>query len=937
MRALATPLEQLEGKYELLEKIREGGMGSVYKVRHQLLDEVRVIKVMRPQLADDETLKVRFLREAKMAIRLHHPNLAQIYDFTMDDNGYAYLVMEFIDGLNLQDVIKVLGKPSPGLVLEIADQSLDAIGYLHRKRVIHRDISPDNILIARNDEGLPLIKLIDLGIAKDREGEDSLTSAGTFLGKVRYSSPEHFRTQEGATVGTRSDLYCFGVVLYELLTGTYPIKGANIASLISGHLIHPPLDFDTSDPEGLIPEPLRAIVLKAMAKQPDDRFDSAESMREALAPFRDEFPVEKDQLRSIFEIPTLTTRSIRTIKPGSTQSRIDRNFGISPTPAPGNISDLDADIESSGTIDTGNEERGRTSEANEASQSQVRALLLGAGKLVEGRHFDEARLQLATLLEMAPSNAEAKKLLKVVEAADVKLQNRRQRAVDEVRKFILAGDFDHAAARVKTAVETDGDAEIMARLVDEINDARERFEERRRRLEAMTSQSDRLIAGSRFDEALSLLQEVLEIDSEYPGLHPRLEAARTGLARQRAEQRRELEIKDSASTIAKHIDAGDAEQAERALAVAIKLYGERDVFADLDARVDGLRTAQLLAAAEKLQKNARELIQTGDFRSAIEALEETHRIAPQFQDTDNLLAAAREGLRLQEEAIRRKTAIDQAALKIDRLILAGRLESAVRLVDSTVEELGPFDEADALRQRIVKDIEAINTTLGQVEKKLEQAMNHSAEDRFAKAQEVLESARGLASDTPDAVELVAETESEIQRRIDAHRRRMAIEKVLASVDRQLEKGTLDEAQRELSVARRLYGASDAFEDLEAKIGARGRELQRLEIDRIVEQALKTNRPFEEIFADLESASALDPHDERVQRLLVQTRIARRHLENEQVEADAAEELARIDRLIADGDPKTALSTLDETIRTHGEFRSARLLRSRLTAHQGTDR
>lgn len=929
---MATPLEQLEGKYELLEKIREGGMGSVYKVRHQLLDEVRVIKVMRPQLADDETLKTRFLREAKMAIRLHHPNLAQIYDFTMDDSGYAYLVMEFIDGLNLQDVIKVLGRPSPGLVLEIADQSLDAIGYLHRKRVIHRDISPDNILVARDDEGLPLIKLIDLGIAKDREGEDSLTSAGTFLGKVRYSSPEHFRTHEGATVGTRSDLYSFGVVLYELLTGTYPIKGANIASLISGHLMHPPLDFDTSDPDGLIPGPLRAIVLKAMAKNPEDRFESAASFRQALAPFRAEWSVERDHLRAIFDIPTLTTRSIRTIKPGSTQSRIDRNFGISPTPTPGNISDIDDDIESSGTIDTGNEERGRTSDGNEASQSQVRALLLGAGKLVEGRHFDEARLQLATVLELAPDNTEAKRLLTVVEAADVKLLKRRQKAVDEVRKFILSGDFDRAEARVRTAIEADGAAEIMDRVAAEITDAKERFEERRRRLEAITSESDRLVADGCFDEALSLLHEALEIDPGNPDLRSRVETARTGLAKQRVEQRREKEISDSASTIAKHVESGDAEQAERALAVAVKLYGARDVFADLAERIAQVRTAQLRAAAEELQKKAREFMEEGDFDSAIEALEETHRIAPEAEQTDSLLAAAREGLRLQEEARRRRTAIDQAALKIDRLILAGRLESAVRLVDTTVQELGAFDEADALRQRIVKEIEAIKATLGRVEKKLELAMKHSAEDRFAEAQEALDSARDLASDTPEAVELVVETEQEVQRRVDAHRRRLAIEKVVGSVGRQLAKGAIDEAQRELSVARRLYGASDVFEDLHSKIDAKGRELRKLEIDRLVQQALEDERPFDEIFAALESALALDPHDERVQRLLVQTKMAQRRSEDLRVEENAAGAMDRIDRLIADGDAGAALATLDRAVRDHGEFRTARLLRGRLSSH-----
>lgn len=929
---MATPLEQLEGKYELLEKIREGGMGSVYKVRHQLLDEVRVIKVMRPQLADDETLKARFLREAKMAIRLRHPNLAQIYDFTMDDKGYAYLVMEYIDGLNLQEIIKVLGRPSPGLVLEIADQSLDAIGYLHRKRVIHRDISPDNILVARDDEGFPLIKLIDLGIAKDREGEDSLTSAGTFLGKVRYSSPEHFRTHEGATVGARSDLYSFGVVLYELLTGAYPIKGANIASLISGHLMHPPLDFDTSDPDGLIPEPLRAIVLKAMAKLPDDRFDSADSLRRALEPFRAERPVEKDQLRTIFEVPTLTTRSIRTIKPGSTQSRIDRNFGISPTPTPGDISDLDDDIESSGTIDTSKEEHGRTSDANEASQSQVRALLLGAGKLVEGRHFDEARLQLATVLEMDPDNTEAKRLFKVVEAADVKLQKRRQRAVDEVRKFILSGNFDRAAARVKTAVETDGAAEIMDQLAAEIDDARERFEEQRRRLAEMASQSDRLTAEGSFDEALSLLQEVLELDPRYPDLNSRLEAARTGLAKQRAEQRREQEIRDSAAAITKHIDAEDAEQAERALAVAIKLYGARDLFDGLAVKIDELRAAQRLAAAEELQKNARELMEAGKFGAAIDTLGEAHRIAPEARDIDSLLAAAREGLRLQEEAERRKAAIDLAALKIDRLILAGRLESAVRLVDSAVEELGAFDEAETLRRRIVKEIETSNTALRKVEKKLELALNHSAEDRFAEAHEALESARELASDTPDAVELVAETENEIQRRLDAHRRQLAIEKVVASVGRQLEKGAIDEAQRELSVARRLYGVSDVFEDLVSKIDARGRELRQLEIDGLVQKALEDERPFDEIFASLEAASALDPHNERVQRLLVQTKRARRRIEDRRIEEAAAEAMKKVDLLIAEGDAEAALSTLDSAVRAHGDFRTARLLRDRLSAH-----
>ncbi len=927
---MATPLEQLEGKYELLEKIREGGMGSVYKVRHELLDELRVIKVMRPQLADDENLKMRFLREAKMAIRLHHPNLAQIYDFTMDENGYAYLVMEFIDGLDLQEIIKILGRPSPGLVLEIADQSLDAIGYLHRKKVIHRDISPDNILVARDDEGAPQIKLIDLGIAKDREGEDSLTSAGTFLGKVRYSSPEHFRTHEGAKIGARSDLYSFGVVLYEMLTGTYPIKGANIASLISGHLMHPPLDFDTSDPDGLIPEPLRAIVLKAMAKQPDERFESAAVMRKALAPFREHYELEKDQLRAVFEIPTLTTRSIRTIKPGSTQSRIDRNFGLSPTPPPGDFSDAGSDIESSGaTIGTGGEDRGRSSDGKEASQSQVRALLLGAGKLVEGQHFDEARLQLATVLELSPDNTEAKKLLKVVEASDVKLRQRRQQAMDDVRKLILAGEFDRAQARLQTSVESDGASADAEKLRAEIGDAKQRAEERRHQIAEMTAQADRLMSESSFDEAISVVEDALVIDPGNQELRSRLDAAKTGLAKQRVAERREQEIEDTATTITRHLDDGEAEQAGRALSVAVKLYGALEVFDDLASRLDELRAAQRLAAAKELQDTARALMEDADFSSALATLEEAHRIAPEAEGTDDLLAAAREGIRLQEEAQRRRMAIDEAALKIDRLVLAGRLESAVRLVDETVEELGDFDEAEVLRSRIVSDLQKTTRTLEEVDRLIDSALAHSAEDRFSEANEALESARDLAAGIPDAIEIVAEGETEIHRRIDAHRRSVAIDKVVTSVERQLDRGTVDEAQRELAVARRLYGSSEVFDELDSKIDAKGRELRRLEIDRLVEKALQGDRPFEEAFADLESASALDPHNERVRRVLVQTETAQRRLQEVRAAENAAEALAQVDRLIAEGKTENALATLEEAIRRHGDFRAARLLRDRL--------
>src|SRR6266536_6083395 len=187
--ALPVPGTLIEGKYEILAKIREGGMGAIYKVRHRLLDEVRVVKVMRPQIGADEELKRRFTQEAKTATRLKHPNIGAILDFALDSDGMAYIVMEFIDGVNLAELLRASGPPGVPMTLEIAHQTLSALGFLHRKNVVHRDIAPDNLLLTHDDEGRPQVKLIDLGIAKPLDKTINLTSTGVFLGKLKYSSP----------------------------------------------------------------------------------------------------------------------------------------------------------------------------------------------------------------------------------------------------------------------------------------------------------------------------------------------------------------------------------------------------------------------------------------------------------------------------------------------------------------------------------------------------------------------------------------------------------------------------------------------------------------------------------------------------------------------------------------------------------------------------
>jgi eukaryotic-like serine/threonine-protein kinase len=279
------PGAAIEGKYEVLGKIREGGMGAIYMVRHRLLNEVRIIKVMRPEVAESADQRKRFLREAQMATRLKHNNIVGFYDFFVDDEGTAYMVMEYIDGINLRDMIRNCGALPIGLGIYLARQCLSALDYLHRKGVVHRDVAPDNIMMTQEEDGTLQAKLIDLGIAKlaRAEEQEQLTAADEFIGKLRYSSPEQLtKKASSASIDGRSDLFSFGVVLYESLTGICPFGGGSLQDILMARLHKPPMPFAQSDPHGRVGAVLRGTILKVLQTRPEDRYQTAAEFSKAL-------------------------------------------------------------------------------------------------------------------------------------------------------------------------------------------------------------------------------------------------------------------------------------------------------------------------------------------------------------------------------------------------------------------------------------------------------------------------------------------------------------------------------------------------------------------------------------------------------------------------------------------------------------------------------
>lgn len=336
----------VEGKYDVVAKLREGGMGAIYKVRHRLLDEIRIIKVMRQGVFADAEMRRRFLEEAKTATRLKHPNICTIHDFAMDQEGTAYLVMEFIDGVTLGELLRSQGSPGLALSLEIVRQTLRALAYLHRKGVVHRDIAPDNLMLASDEDGDPRVKLIDLGIAKVLDRQSEMTSSGVFLGKVHYASPEQFGVlAHGETIDGRSDLYSLGLVLYELLTEKKAFAGDTPLQLMRAHVSQEPLPFSESDPKGRIPDAVQDAVLKALQKNREHRFQSAEEFSRKIDELLKNLPVSLEPGTGEELIKTVRLTRLPAsdpVTPG-VLDELNRPFLGKTTPAPSRPLELVAD------------------------------------------------------------------------------------------------------------------------------------------------------------------------------------------------------------------------------------------------------------------------------------------------------------------------------------------------------------------------------------------------------------------------------------------------------------------------------------------------------------------------------------------------------------------------------------------------------------------
>ncbi len=649
-------LDRIGDKYEILERIKLGGMGAVYRVRHRLLDEVRVVKVMRPHLVGDRDEEDGFLREAKLSSRLRHPNLAQSYDAIIDQEGYCQIVMEHVSGLDLAELLARIGPPDLDLTLEVARQALAALAYLHRRQLVHRDVSPDNFVLSRGDDGGPAVKMVDLGLARARGRSDGFGGGSDFVGKVPYAAPERLVRGSDDRLDERSDLFSFGVVLYELLTGRRPFAGTDPAVVAAAHLA-PPLPFADSDPAELVPADLRAVVLTALARQPRIRFESADAFVAALDPVRRRVPLAADAMSRLQRRLDDTAAN-----PAGTTAVQVTTIKVPATALP-------------------------AAPASPERSAAAVALVEEAREHLRHERFAATIASLEQAVAAAPDLSAARDLLATTRAAHE--QHRRlhdpnaaaARAADVIGLCLDTGQLAAAEARIDAARKRFGASSAVAALAARAA----ALAAQRQRARTLVAEAAARIKEGSLTRARALLDQALAADPMDEAAAALKTITELAIGKERAIALELDELPRAVAEISGLLEVAEIATAERLLGVALKTFGRRDPLVELERTLVAHRQRERGAFIASHLAAARRALADGDYREALAELRQAGALAPSDPEVRGLL----------DETVRR-----HAAATIESYVAAGELAEAERALSVATKLHGADPRFSRLREAL---------------------------------------------------------------------------------------------------------------------------------------------------------------------------------------------------------------------------------------------
>ncbi len=480
----------LDDKYEILEHLHGGSMGDLYLVRHVHLQAMRVIKLLSGDLASDPRMLRRFRREARTATRVEHPHVATLYDFSQLADGTFYMVWEYIKGETLATLLDRQGRLALGLCLDLGKQALEGLSAIHAAGVLHRDISPDNLLVSHDLESRPWLKIIDLGLARSMSDDSGISLGGKFL----YCSPEQAGVPPDAEIGPRSDLYSFSLVLYEMLTRTSPFD--DLSGGLQARFRRDPTPLAQRDPE--IPASIDRLVMKGLALDPAQRWPDAARMLAELELVQDELELRQTGVRDaaaeepqpIDEVDGVTLlarvdEAIREVRLDEAEAILVRLEALDPVPE--GTSELREVLDQTS-------ERRRQMQVLQTEELMEQYLL--------ARKKGLAEMAIGVLVELEPDHprlAEFQQRIVGLEGPDPENHDRElvRRAA---RQAILAGDLELARDRIDR-LETLGSTKSSVALLRREADEEEAQSELESRASRVKEKLEELIQAGRLEAA----------------------------------------------------------------------------------------------------------------------------------------------------------------------------------------------------------------------------------------------------------------------------------------------------------------------------------------------------------------------------------------------------------------------------------------------------
>jgi len=666
--------EILDGKYEIVRRLGSGGMGEVHLGRHLHLQELRVIKILRQDLAADPSAQARFLREARLATQIKHPNVAILYDFSRLPDGSFYMVWEHIEGQDVGELVRERGPFAPALAIQLGIQALRGLEAIHATGVIHRDVSPDNLMITVDRRGQSRMKIIDLGLAKNLEvgaaPNFEITQVGMFMGKLQYCSPEQAGTVSGEILDRRSDIYSFGLVLYEMLVGMPPFDSETQHGFIFKRLSEDPLPLVGRNPSVEIPVELDRVVRRALERDRERRYPDALTFIEALEKVGKALHAAGTQEVPIQGTDTPAPRPAQPPAPprqrsSSELSRAERL-------------DLLAQIDRA------------AKRHQEGSQVLSRAeAALAAGRVGEAR-------DLAQQLEAANPRAQGLEALKKRLAEIAAAEDRRRRAAET--ETVLAGylkkrQLPLARLALETLLELDPVHPKRSDLEAAVA-AMAREKEGEKGVERTLAAGRKALAERDVRAARRELEAIAKLDPK------RADAFRAEIAAVESQDRRGADLDERRRRLEEHLAARRVGDAERELAELSTLEVTRVTLDTFRTRLDEVRSsAEETKRVSEFERRYRVVLDHQDWFGAREVALEFEAALPRHPRPAEMFA---EVARL-ESLRQRQQSVEQGVHQVETFLAKGdgaKAELALKI-------LLQMDPENRHRRRLEKQIKGM--------------------------------------------------------------------------------------------------------------------------------------------------------------------------------------------------------------------------------------